>query len=379
MYSGTVIDCDIHHTWPNDGDLMPYLSPEWQEYVQGPGRAGDIRMWIESGFVNPHGVFRRDANPPVGGRPGSHLPMMSEHVLDTHDVVRGVLTHADALFLAAIPHPLFAAEIARAANDFTVDEWLDHDDRLFGSIVVSGQIPDLAVTEIRRHANNPRMVQVVMAGNGIGQPLGHPLLHPIYEAAAQQNLPVAIHSFGAAGIMPPCSAGGDPSYYIEYHTHGLQGMMTTLTSFITGGVFDKLPTLKLLLLEAGVAWVPSYLWRFDNAYARMRREIPWVRRAPSEYFHDHVRLSTQPLDSPSDTGELIAALDAYGAQDMLLFASDYPHWDADDIDFVAGRLPKSWHQKVFHDNAAAFYDWTDLQSRTDLQTPAPEAVAGPAS
>ena len=202
------------------------------------------------------------------------------------------------------------------------------------------------------------MVQVVMAGNGVGQPLGHPLLHPIYQACAEHGLPIAIHAFGAAGMMPPCSASGEPSYYIEYHTHGLQGMMTTITSFVTHGVFDRFPDLKLVLLEAGVAWVPGFLWRFDNAYRRLRIETPWVKRAPSEYFHEHVRLSTQPLDSPADTRELISALEAYGGEDLLMFASDYPHWDADDVDYVAARLPREWHAKVFHDNAAQLYSWT---------------------
>jgi uncharacterized protein len=218
------------------------------------------------------------------------------------------------------------------------------------------------VAEIERHAGDSRMVQIVMAGNGVGQPLGHPLLHPIYQAAADHDLPVAVHAFGAAGIMPPCSASGDPSYYIEYHTHGLQGMMTTFTSFVTQGVFEKFPDLKLVLLEAGAAWIPGFLWRFDNAYRRLRIETPWVRRTPSEYFHERVRLSTQPLESPADGRELIATLEAYGAEDLLLFASDYPHWDADDADYVAARLPEAWHAKVFHDNAAALYGWDDPAS-----------------
>jgi predicted TIM-barrel fold metal-dependent hydrolase len=294
-----------------------------------------------------------------------------EQLLDRHNIVRGILTHSDALFLAALPHPIFAADVARAANDFTGQEWLDHDDRLAGSIIVSAQIPELAVAEIKRHADDPRMVQVVLAGNGVGQPLGHPLLHPIYEAAVEHGLPVAVHAFGAAGMMPPCSASGEPSYYIEYHTHGLQGMMTTVTSFVTNGVFDKFPTLKLVLLEAGVAWVPGFLWRFDHAYRRLRIETPWVKRAPSEYFHDHVLLSTQPLDSPGDTRQLISALEAYGAEDLMMFASDYPHWDADDVDYVAARLPKAWHTKVFFDNAAELYGWEGLAA-----APAAAQVAG---
>jgi predicted TIM-barrel fold metal-dependent hydrolase len=163
--------------------------------------------------------------------------------------------------------------------------------------------------------------------------------------------------------MPPSAASGESSYYFEYHSHGLQGMLTTVASFITNGVFEKFPSLKIVLIEPGVAWVPGFLWRFDNAYRRLRSETPWLRRAPSEYFLEHVLLSTQPLESPDDRRELVAALEAYGAEDILLYSSDYPHWDADDIRYVATRLPEKWHTKVFYENARRLYGW----SEEDLQ------------
>ncbi len=48
-------------------------------------------------------------------------------------------------------------------------------------------------------------------------------------------------------------------------------------------------------------------------------------------------------------------LEAAGAPDTLLFASDYPHWDFDDPGFMLERLPEDWRAPVLHDNAAAFY------------------------
>ena len=78
MYSGPVIDCDIHHTWPTDDELDPYLSPQWREYAAGAGRSGPIPKWVESGYYNPHGVNRRDATAPSGERPGSSLAMLRE-------------------------------------------------------------------------------------------------------------------------------------------------------------------------------------------------------------------------------------------------------------------------------------------------------------
>jgi predicted TIM-barrel fold metal-dependent hydrolase len=359
MYKGPIIDCDIHHTWSLEADLIPYFSETWREYATGPGRSGVVGTYVESGFNNPHGVFRMDSFPPTGGRPGSYLPMVREHILDLFDIRRAVLTHADGLFLAGLPHPHFAAEVARAANDFTRDEWLAEDERLVGSMVVSAQIPERAVAEIVRNQDDRRWVQIIMAGNGVGQPLGHPLFHPIYQAATAADLPVAIHAFGAGGMMPPSSAAGESSYYFEYHSHGLQGMLTTVASFITNGVFEKFPTLKLVLIEPGVAWVPGFLWRFDRAYSRLRLETPWLKRAPSEYFLEHVRMTTQPLESPDDRRDLLSVLEAYGAEDLLVYSSDYPHWDADDVRYVASRLPAKWHTKVFYDNARRLYGWRD--------------------
>ncbi len=59
----------------------------------------------------------------------------------------------------------------------------------------------------------------------------------------------------------------------------------------------------------------------------MRKETPCLERLPSEYAHDHVRLTTQPLEMPRKAANLWPALDDIGARDMLMFASDYPHWD----------------------------------------------------
>jgi predicted TIM-barrel fold metal-dependent hydrolase len=47
------------------------------------------------------------------------------------------------------------------------------------------------------------------------------------------------------------------------------------------------------------------------------------------------------------------ALADIGAQDMLMFASDYPHWDFDDPTFL--RLPKDWREPVMDTNARELY------------------------
>jgi uncharacterized protein len=99
--------------------------------------------------------------------------------------------------------------------------------------------------------------------------------------------------------------------------------------------------------------VPSILWRLDEDYRALRKETPWLKRLPSEYAHDHIRISTQPLEQPRSPAALWPALEDIGAQDMLMFASDYPHWDFEDPKRL--RIPASWRDRVLDSNARHTY------------------------
>jgi uncharacterized protein len=358
-YRGPVVDCDVHHTWPTQEALLPYLEEGWQEYVRMP-RGQHRPLFGPNDFVNPHGGggVRQETYPEVGGNPGSDYETMRKQLLDPFDVRRAVLTYNEGLFgLNRLRNPYMATAIARAANDWTIDQWLQRDKRLVGSILVANHLPEEAAAEIRRVGRHPQMGQVIITGNGIGQPLGHPVFYPIYEAATELDLPVAIHSGGGGfGYQP--AAGGLISFYLEYHIMMFQPIQTQILSLISHAVFEKFPKLRILVLEGGVAWVPAFLWRMDADYKGLRREVPWMNRLPSEYFHDHFRLTTQPFELAPNREHMIQILDMFDGKDMLLFATDYPHWDTDDVDYIATRLPKDWMPNIYYQNAIDFYRWT---------------------
>ena len=355
MYAGPIIDCDIHHTWRSPADVVKYMTAGWQEFVAGPGPAGPLPISAPSAFQNPLGGNRNDTFPSAGGPPGSDYELMGRQLLDPLGLAAGVLTYGEGLFVDTNPNPFLAAEIARASNEWTREEWLARDDRLRGSILVSNQEPALAAQEIRRLGDDERMAQVLMSVNGLGPAFGHPIYHPIYEAAVEFGLPVALHAAGHGGNSPASAAHASANFYIEYHTLIMQTMMTHATSFISHGVFDRFPTLKLVLVEGGVAWVPAFLWRFDTEFHKSSSGSSTLTRPPSEYFHDHVRLTTQPLEFPADRQHLVDVLSYFDAEHILLFATDYPHWDTDELDHVAARLPDEWLANVLFENARSLY------------------------
>ena len=363
MYSGPVIDCDVHHERNSDSEVIEYLSRGWREYVSDRGPAGNVPLTVQDGFPNPHGFMRADTYPKDGGAPGADYPTMREQLLEASDLRRAVLTFGDDSHVSGHHNPYFAAELARAMNDLCIERWLAKDERFVSSILVGAQLPDVAAAEIRRHAANARMAQVMLVDNPFNYGFGHPVFHPIYAAAEECGRPVAIHGGAGGWANPPSTGGGSVNTYFETHVLWPQAIQTHLVSFIAHGVFEKFPGLKLVLIEGGSAWIPSLLWRFDTEYKGLRREVPWLRRLPSEYFAEHVWVTTQPLEIAPDKDDAVALLRSMNLQDHLVYSSDYPHWDADEIDYLSTRIPTDWHARIFFDNACRLYGWDPQELR----------------
>jgi predicted TIM-barrel fold metal-dependent hydrolase len=223
--------------------------------------------------------------------------------------------------------------------------------------MVALQVPEWAATEIRRVAGHPQMVQVCASPNPLPFPFGHPIYDPVHRACAETGLPFGIHTLGDGytGALASATAGGAPTLYLEFHTSAAQAVQTHLASFIFHGVFDRYPTFKLALLESGVGWIPPVVRRLDLDFKGLRREVPWCKRLPSEQFLEQVLVSSQPIDAESTDDASLQALDAMGAEDVLAFASDYPHWDTDVPARTAALLPAHWRDKVLRENACRFY------------------------
>ena len=185
-------------------------------------------------------------------------------------------------------------------------------------------------------------------------PYGSRLFRPMWEAIARHDLVAGIH-FGGAPGNPPFPSGW-PSYYFEEYAGMAQVFQSQLASIVSEGVLDLFPNVRIALLESGFTWLPAFMWRFDKEWRNLRRLVPWVKRAPSEYIREHVRLTIQPLDAPpgwEDMERTIAQLDS---DEMLLFATDYPHaHTSDPRDTLLPRLPDALARKIRGENARALY------------------------
>ena len=246
-----------------------------------------------------------------------------------------------------------SAALCRAINRWLAKEWLDRDPRLRASIVVPVRSPELAAEEIERCAPDERFVQVLMLSQA-EIPLGRRPNWPIYRAAEKHGLPVGVHA-GSAFLHPP-SATGWPSYYLEDYVSQAPGFAGTLNSLLAEGVFVKFPVRRSCCSNLGVTWLPAYLWRINKDLARSPRPRPrgWSECRRS-VIREHVRLTIQPFDDPDTPAELDTIIEEIGSDQMLLFATDYPHWHFDGTDAVPDGLPSELIRKIVIDNPLETY------------------------
>ncbi|TPK96492.1 amidohydrolase [Mesorhizobium sp. B2-4-14] len=340
------VNCDVHHPNPTMNELMPFLDDVWRDLIASRG----ITQLDSIAYPNNAPLTcRPDWRDAVGGLTNTPARLVAE-ALDRLGAETGILNNLSGVHM--LYDTYMAVAVTKALNDWTRSEWLDKHPHLRASIVPPLQGIDAAVTEIDRCAADRRFVQILFPA-AAHTPYGHRSYWPVYKAAVKHGLPIGIHA-GSAYHHPVTSLGW-PSTVIEDYAAQSQIMQTQLASLVSEGVFAEFPSLKVVLIESGISWLPAFLWRFGKFWKGLRFETPWVDRPPAEIIRDHVRLTTQPFDVPDDPQIVSKLLDHLGSDEMLLFSSDYPHWQFDDDAVLPAGFDASFIRKIAIENPVSTY------------------------
>lgn len=343
--AGALIDTDVHEGLRGGQELIRYLPRHWQDYV------AEVR-WNRPGFANEFPYTR--PGPRMDwvlddGTAGTNLDKMREHLLDGEGVTTAILNgffHGSA----TKGHYEFAAALLTAYNDWQIENWLEPEPRLKGSVHVLAHDPKAAVYEIDRVAEHPSIVQVFLP-TVTDREYGDPHYHPIFEAAVRHRLAVTLHHGPETRTVL-----GYPRYMTDWKTVAApMAAANQLVSMITNGLFDKYPELKVVFLETGVAWLPWFMWRCDEQYRELRYETPWVKRLPSEHIRDSVRISTQPM-ADVKLEHFVRLIEMCEGERVFVFSSDYPHLDADSpAKIFTQAMPAELRERIRWRNALEAY------------------------
>lgn len=148
---------------------------------------------------------------------------------------------------------------------------------------------------------------------------------PVWSAATDLGMVPLLHVGMAPALIHPGWAKGATPGLIRLLSvlQPEQAAQVYLTALVFGGVFERHPTLTVLISELGIEWVPRLITRLDvmaqpgvSPLVLGEYDLP---RTPGEYFRDHVRISPVPARRESPV-EFLRSF-----PEMAVFSSDYPH------------------------------------------------------
>ena len=177
--------------------------------------------------------------------------------------------------------------------------------------------------------------------------------------AQEADVPVAVHigSFmkGPGATPPPLDSlafmGVAGSSKAGAHT------IPVVCDLIFSGIFERFTSLKLLLVEANIGWIPTLLEQVDDMYLRYRwftNGVEQMPTMPSRTFHRNF-WATFMVDTVGI--ELRHRMNI----DHLMWSTDYPHTGTDwpnnrvSIERNFRGVERSTVKKMLHDNCRTLY------------------------
>ena len=356
-----IIDSDGHSMESNvlfDTFLDKEFRHEAPRMLADPGGAN--RMYFEGRYWPPY---------PIGEGSSAFHEEAPEHrieALDEMGIQAQILFPSRATFFPVAPHARLAEALCRCYNDWLSDFCGYNPERLLPIGIVSVQRVDGAIREAERCITQLGMKGIVIRPNPVGgRNLDHPDYDDFYAAMCYIDAPLCVHE--TTGV--DATAGGD-RYDIRRHdhytfnhmiSHPFEQMIASM-SIIAGGVLARFPKLRVGFFEAGIGWLPYWLWRLDEHYEHKVLGKQWasLTMKPSDYFKRQCSISFDPDETTAPY-----AIQFVGAE-RVLFASDYPHFDASAEAvrelFDGDSLTAAEKRKILHDNPKTFYKLDEGQA-----------------
>ena len=193
-------------------------------------------------------------------------------------------------------------------------------------------------------------------------PLDHPDIEPIWKAAADHDLAITLHTFT---VMPPYAPGGTDNWenlFLQRSASHPWCGMRNVACVVGSGIMDRYSDIRVGCLEAGHSWLPFWMARIDEHARTIPSALPEdLKMLPSEYIKSGRFF--QSIEIP-EGGELTNMIIDFLGEDILMYASDYPHGEShfpESVDLVMDwKMSDERRSKLMWENACKLYARADV-------------------
>lgn len=320
MPTPRVIDTDGHFDEPEDvwpKLLPPSLREMAPRFVQD--NQGRYRQLV-GGRMKPYIPFPPGAKP-GGMSAGGRDPRVRLADMDREGIDVMMMYPTTGLFFYGIPELDVTIALCRAYNDWAHEFCSASPDRLIAPVLVPQMDVGASIAELRRGVQELGQRGAVLRPNPVGgRTLDDPALDPLWSEIEALGVPLVLHEGTTQDVPQAGNARYENFMFRHMVSHAFEQQMGLL-SLICGGVLERHPGLRVLIVEAGVGWVPYWLDRMDHHVEKWGFASLALPLTPTEYFQRQCFVSAD-----SDESLLPFVVDSIG-DDNVCFSTDYPHPD----------------------------------------------------
>lgn len=254
-------------------------------------------------------------------------------------------------------HPQFDMEVvlSRAFNRWMVETILKAEPRIKTMLYLPFSNPEASLQMVEEFADEPGVIGFMILSVRQNPVQANENMR-LYAILQERGLPLAFHGayYWQDDIMRHFNR------FLGMHSVGfVLWNLVHLVNWVTHGIPERFPELKVIWIESGISWVPFIMQRLDNEYMLRSSEAPVLKRLPGEYIRE-MFFSSQPLERQNMEG-LEFTFKTMNAETQLLYASDWPHQDFDlpstiyDLPFLNEKAKR----QILGENALKLFnlDW----------------------
>ncbi|MDG6905233.1 MAG: amidohydrolase [Nitrososphaerota archaeon] len=342
------VDAPYKEIFINEPDDDPFIRSRSEGHVEG-------KYTLSETHYRTGKRKRTEISYPKQQKPDELIDLYTKRMYDL-GIKRSIIFPTPLLALTMDPRPDFEVAVQNAYIDFMLDHFLGKYKEILSPVCVPLNIPSKAVDLIERVAREKGIIGVMVPSMS-KEMAGSPSWDPIFEAAQRFGLPLCMHGTNYVGDDGFLKFFRGLDKFVGIHS--LSRPVTCamqVASMIFNGVPERFPKLKIVIIEAGVTWIPWAMERYDSVYLLRKEDCPLLTKMPSDYIRENFYFTSQPLEyAPSS--DLEYSFKKFDAENHLLYASDYPHWDFD-VPSVIYDLPflsEDAKRKILGENARKLF------------------------